>query len=239
MVVGQAVVAAGRTVSDRLFQSLHAYFLRPAKHVEPIHFHVSRLRDGATFATRSVLARQSGEPVFNLMATFGRPEDGISHHDRMPEAPDPGGLPEWEDLRAALLGDLSKRRRDGPVEVRVCDPDSPDPTVRLPARRRVWLRPRGTLPDDPLLHAAVLAYASDRTLLRTAARPHGEPWRLRVAASLDHAMWLHRPARFDDWLLYVVESPVAHGARALVVAAIYRRDGIRVATVAQEGLLRW
>ncbi len=112
------------------------------------------------------------------------------------------------------------------------------PGVKLPAYRRVWMRPRGTLPADPLVHAAVLVYASDRTLLRTAARPHGATWRLRVGASLDHAVWVHRPARFDEWLLFVSESPVAHAARALLLGAMYRPDGVRVASVAQEGLLR-
>jgi len=122
--------------------------------------------------------------------------------------------------------------------VRVCDPESTVPSAKLPAYRRVWMRPRGTLPEEPLVHAAVLVYASDRTLLRTAARPHGVTWRLRVGASLDHAVWVHHPARFDDWLLFVSESPVAYAARALLLGAMYRRDGVRVASVAQEGLLR-
>jgi acyl-CoA thioesterase-2 len=156
----------------------------------------------------------------------------------MPDAPEPGTLPDWEDLRAQLLGGSTQRRPDGPIEVRVCDPDSTEPGVALPARRRVWMRPRGVLPEDPLVHAAVLVFASDRTLLRTAARPHGATWRLRVGASLDHAVWIHRPARFDGWLLFVSESPVAHAARALLLGAMYRRDGVRLASVAQEGLLR-
>jgi acyl-CoA thioesterase-2 len=238
-VAAQAVVAAGRTVVDRALHSLHGYFLRRGAHGVPIRFVVDRVRDGRTFSTRTVVAHQAGEPIFTLSANFTAPEEGIAHQDPMPPgAPDPHGLPDWEDLRAVLLGDPSKRRPDGPIEVRVCDPDSPDPAVQLPARRRVWLRPRGTLPDDPLLHAAVLVFASDRTLLRTAARPHGLTWRLRTGASLDHAVWLHRPAHFDDWLLYVSESPVAYAARALLLGAMYRRDGTRIASVAQEGLLR-
>jgi len=239
LVAAQAVVAAGRTVSDRALHSLHGYFLRPGRHAVPIRFLVNRVRDGRTFATRTVVAHQAGEAIFTVSADFTRPEDGIAHQESVaPEAPEPDGLPDWEDLRAILLGDPSKRRPDGPVEVRVCDPDSPEPQVKLPARRRVWIRPRGHLPDDPLMHAAVLVFASDRTLLRTAARPHGLTWRLRTGASLDHAVWLHRPARFDDWLLYATESPVAYAARALLLGALYRRDGTRVASVAQEGLLR-
>jgi acyl-CoA thioesterase II len=243
-VAAQAVVAAGRTVSDptvaaRCLHSLHGYFLRPGRHSVPIRFLVDRIRDGRTFSTRTVVAHQSGEAIFTLSANFTRPEDGIAHQEEpAPDAPAPDGLPDWEDLRAQLLGDPSKRRPDGPVEVRVCDPDSPDPNVKLPARRRVWLRPRGTLPEDPLMHAAVIVFASDRTLLRTAARPHGLTWRLRTGASLDHAVWLHRPPRFDDWLLFASESPVAYAARALLLGAMYRRDGTRIVSVAQEGLLR-
>ena len=236
MVAAQSIVAAGRTVTERNLHSLHGYFLRPGRHGVPIRFSVDRIREGRTFSTRSVVARQEDEAIFNLSADFTRPEEGIAHQDPMPDAPDPDGLPDWEDLRAQLLrGD---RRPDGPVEVRVCDPDSPEPGVRLAARRRVWMRPRGTLPEDPLVHTALLVFASDRTLLRTAARPHGATWRLRVGASLDHAVWLHRPARFDDWVLFVSESPVAHAARALLFGALYRRDGVRIASVAQEGLLR-
>lgn len=243
-VAAQAVMAAGRTVTDRTvahrsLHSLHGYFLRPGRHSVPIRFLVDRIRDGRTFSTRSVVAHQSGEAIFNLSANFTAPEEGIAHQEQPPpDAPAPDGLLDWEDIRAQLLGDPSARRPDGPIEVRVCDPDSPDPNVKLPARRRVWLRPRGTLPDDPLMHAAVLVYASDRTLLRTAARPHGLTWRLRTGASLDHAVWLHRPPRFDDWLLYASESPVAYAARALLLGAMYRRDGTRIVSVAQEGLLR-
>lgn len=238
-VAAQATMAAARTVSNRCLESLHAYFLRPARYGEAIRFWVTRHRDGATIATRAVQAEQSGVPVFTMMANFARGEEGPSHQDPMPPAPGPEGLPEWEELRTEAQGAFpSPDRRNPPIEARVCDPDSPDPAVRLPARRRVWLRPRGTLPDDPVLHAATLVYASDRTLLRTAGRPHGLTWRPRVGVSLDHAVWLHRPPRFDDWLLYLTESPVAHGGRALLLGAMYRSDGVRVASVAQGALLR-
>jgi acyl-CoA thioesterase-2 len=238
MVAAQSVMAAGRTVHERSLHSLHGYFLRPGRHDVAIQFSVDRIREGRTFSTRSVVARQDGEAIFNLSADFTRPEEGISHQDPMPDAPEPGELPDWEDLRAQLMGGGAQRRADGPVEVRVCDPDSTEPGVKLPARRRVWMRPRGRLPEDPLVHSAMLVFASDRTLLRTAARPHGVTWRLRIGASLDHAVWLHHPAHFDDWVLFVSESPVAHAARALLLGAMYRRDGVRVASVAQEGLLR-
>jgi len=236
-VAAQAVVAAGRTAPERALHSLHAYFLRPGRPGVPLRYAVQRIRDGRSFATRRVVAWQGDEAVFNLAASFARPEQGISHQDPMPDAPAPEGLPDWEDLRAEILGDPRQRRRDGPVEVRVCDPDRADGTP-LPPRRRVWLRPRGPLPEDPLVHLAVLVYASDRTLVGTAARPHGLPWGRRIAASLDHAVWVHRPPRLDDWLLYVSESPAAHAGRGLVFGALYDRPGRRIASVAQEGLIR-
>jgi acyl-CoA thioesterase-2 len=238
LVAAQSVVAAGRTVEEGALHSLHAYFLRPGRHRVPIRFVVDRIRDGRTFTTRRVVAHQRGEAIFNLSASFARPEAGIAHQDAMPEAPGPEGLEDWEDVRARVLGSPSRRRPDGPVEIRVCDPDDPNPAAKQAPYKRIWMRPRGPMPDDVLLHAAVLVYASDRTLLSTAARPHGLPWGRRIAASLDHAVWIHRPLRFDDWMLYVSQSPVAFAARGLVLGAIYHRDGARVASVAQEGLIR-
>jgi acyl-CoA thioesterase-2 len=238
LVASQAVVAAGRTVEVGSLHSLHAYFLRPGRHGVPIRLVVDRIRDGRTFTTRRVVAHQAGEAIFNLSASFARPEEGLLHTDDAPEAPGPEGLPDWEDARAQALGDPARRRVEGPVEVRVCDPDPVEDGVPLPPRKRVWLRARGTLPEDPLVHAAVLVYASDRTLLSTAARPHGLPWGRRVAASLDHAVWLHGPARFDGWVLYASESPAAHSGRGIVLGAMYGPSGTRIATVAQEGLIR-
>jgi acyl-CoA thioesterase-2 len=236
LVAAQSVLAAGRSVgAGAPLHSLHAYFLRPGRHGAPLRFAVERIRDGRTFATRRVVAHQAGEAIFHLAASFARPEQGIAHQDPMPAAPPPDDLPDWEAERARLLGE--PRGEDGPVEVRICDPD--DPAGRpLPPSKRLWIRPRGELPDDPLVHAALLVFASDRALLSTAARPHGLPWGRRTGASLDHALWLHRPARFDDWLLYAMHSPAAHGARGLVFGAIYARDGRRVASVAQEALIR-
>jgi acyl-CoA thioesterase-2 len=237
LVAAQAVVAAGCTITERTLHSLHAYFLRPGRHGEPIHFEVHRIRDGRTFVTRRVVAQQGDEAIFSLAASFTRPEEGISHQDPAPEAPPPDQLLDWEDHRARILGDPSVRRADTPVEVRVCDPDDAR-GVPQEARKRVWLRPRGPLPEDPLVHTALLVYSSDRTLISTAARPHGLPWGRRTAASLDHAVWIHRQPRVDDWILYVSESPVAHAARGLVFGGMFDRSGVRIASVAQEGLIR-
>jgi len=235
MVAAQSVIAAGRTLPEpRQLHSLHCYFLRPGRHDVPIRFTVDRIRDGRSFTTRRVKAHQSGEAIFNLSASFATPEEGISHQDPMPEAPGPEGLPEWEEVRAEAIGNPTARRVDGGVEVRVCDPPGSD---RL-ARQRNWLRVREPLPDDRLIHTAALVYASDRTLLSTAARPHDIPWSQRLGASLDHAVWVHRPVHFDDWLLYAAESPVAHSARGLIFGGLFTRDGTRVASVAQEALIR-
>ncbi|MFQ5697238.1 MAG: acyl-CoA thioesterase [Myxococcota bacterium] len=237
VVAAQAVVAAGRTVEEGSLHSLHAYFLRPGRPGRPLRLVVDRIRDGHTFTTRRVVVHQGGEAILNLSASFARDEAGIEHQAPMPAAPDPETVPDWEDVRAAALGDPALRRRDGPVEVRVCDPDDPLRGPQEP-RKRVWLRTRGPLPDDPLLHAALLVYASDRTLLSTAARPHALDRAHRMAASLDHAMWLHGPGRFEGWILYASESPVARHARGLVLGAMFSRAGQRIASVAQEGLIR-
>lgn len=237
MVASQAYVACARTVtSERPLHSLHAYFLRPGRHDEPIEFAVDRIRDGRSYTTRRVVAEQRGEAIFSMSASFCRPEEGISHQTReAPDAPAPEGLPDWEEVRSSILGEA---KREGPLEVRDCDPESGDPTILKPAYRRIWMRALGELPDDPVVHMAVLVFATDRTLLSTAARPHGLTWSRRVGASLDHAVWVHHPPRWDGWLLYESESPAAHNARALVFGAIYDGGGRRIASVAQEGVLR-
>jgi len=236
LVAAQAVMAASATLERGDLHSLHAYFLRPGAHQVPIRFVVHRIRDGKTFTTRRVVAHQGGEAILGLESSFTLPEAGISHQDAMPEAPAPEDVPDWEQLRAAMLHQ-PEALRPQPIEVRTCDPDDPEGRPQ-PAAKRVWMRPVGPVPDDPRLHEALLVYASDRTLLSTASRPHGLPWGKRMAASLDHAMWLHRPARFDDWVLYASESPVAHAARGLVLGAMYDRSGARIASVTQEGLVR-
>jgi acyl-CoA thioesterase-2 len=239
MVAAQAVIAAGRSVEPaRRLHSLHSYFLRPGRHDVPLRFVVQRIRDGRTFTTRHVTAHQAGEAIFDLSASFTLTEAGLSHQDPMPEAPAPEGLPDWEVERARVLGDPAARRLDTPIEVRLCDGPLLDSNEKRPAAQRNWMRVRGRLPDDPLVHTAMLVYATDRTLLATGARPHGLPWGKRMAASLDHAVWIHRPPQLDGWLLYSSESPVAQDGRAMVFGAIHTPDGRRVASVAQEGLIR-
>jgi len=235
LVAAQCVMAAGHTVGDdRSLHSLHGYFLRPGRHDVPIRFVVDRIRDGKSFTTRRVKAHQAGEAIFNLSASFAVPEEGIAHQDPMPAAPRPNGLPDWEDVRREYVKDAPPGRFDSAVEVRMCDPV----TGAGEARARNWIRVRGELPDDPLIHTAMLVYASDRSLLSTAARPHDIPWNERMGASLDHAVWIHHPPHLDDWMLYASESPVAHSARGLIFGGIFQRDGTRVASVAQEALIR-
>jgi len=238
MVAAQCVMAAGLTVErDRHLHSLHSYFLRPGRHGVPIRMVVDRIRDGRTFTTRRVQAHQAGEAIFTLSASFARPEEGISHQDPMPETPGPEKLPEWEEVRARIAG-APKRMEGSAVELRMVEPPPSSPEDCSPAYQRSWMRVGGKLPDDRLLHTALLVFATDRTLLMTAARPHGLPWGRRKSASLDHSVWIHRPVYFEDWLLYVSESPVAHAARGLIFGGLFNTQGQRVASVAQEGLIR-
>jgi acyl-CoA thioesterase-2 len=240
MVAAQSVVAAYRTVDEGSLHSMHAYFLRPGRHDAPIRYVVYRIRDGRSFTSRDIVAYQAGEAIFNVSASFVKPEEGISHQEPMPDVPSPEGLPDWEFIRhmPPELRDHAKRFRDSPIEMRTCDPEEAAQRDGTP-RRRVWMRVRGELPDDEMVHAAVIAYASDRGLIATARRPHGMSMGMRgAAASLDHALWFHHPPRFNDWLLYTSESPIAHAARALIIGQMYRRDGARVVSVVQEGLIR-
>jgi acyl-CoA thioesterase-2 len=240
LVAAQSVVAAYRTVDDGFLHSLHAYFLRPGRHGVPIRYVVYRIRDGRTFTTRDVVAYQSGEAIFNLSSSFAKPEEGVSHQEAMPDVPPPEGLPDWEFVRPDRREDAEAPPwvRMSPIEMRACDPQaSPSPSGSTP-RRRVWMRVKGALPDDHVVHAAVLTFASDRGLLMTARNAHSVAGGRRSGASLDHALWFHHPPRFDDWLLYTSESPIAHAARALIFGQMHRRDGTRVVSVAQEGLIR-
>ncbi|MEW6272901.1 MAG: acyl-CoA thioesterase II [Thermodesulfobacteriota bacterium] len=241
-VAGQALVAAGRTVEDRVVHSLHAYFLRPGDPTIPILYEVDRIRDGHSFTTRRVVAIQRGRAIFHLSASFQKVESGPIHQLPMPAAPDPSALEPWAEEMAERLGGVPEAvkqwfLRDRPIEVRYVPPDDHE---RGAARQLVWIRARGRLPDSLLLHQCVAAYASDLTLLDTAQIPHGITWadpRYQVA-SLDHAMWFHREFRADEWLLYVQESPSAHGARGLCMGHLFTRDGDLVVSVAQEGLMR-
>jgi acyl-CoA thioesterase-2 len=246
-VAGQALVAAGRTVERGNVHSLHAYFLRPGDTRVPILFEVDRIRDGRSFTTRRVVAVQHGRAIFNLSASFHVDEPGIEHQLDFPEGlPDADSLPtvsEMVEPHRARLGELGEwwlRRR--PIDVRYVEPPVPAPLrdgVKA-FRQRVWIRADGTLPDDPLLHACVVAYASDMTLLDTTVLPHGLTWGkgLLMGASLDHAMWFHRPFRADEWLLYDQDTPAAYGARAFARGNIFSADGRLVVSVAQEGLVR-
>jgi acyl-CoA thioesterase II len=246
-VAAQALVAAGRTVgsgtgADRPVHSLHAYFLRPGDPKIPILYQVDRIRDGRSFNTRRVAAVQRGEAIFHLSASFQVHEDGVSHQLQMPEVPDPETLPTWTEVMApyaATLGEMYDRPRA--IDVRHIGPPirtSPSSEPRPPAHQ-MWLRADGTLPDDPLLHACMVAYASDMTLLDTIMLPHGLIWTEGgTQASLDHAMWFHRPFRADEWLLYDQRSPTAASARGLATGTIFTREGALAVSVVQEGLLR-
>jgi acyl-CoA thioesterase-2 len=246
-VAGQALVAAGRTVDTGNVHSLHAYFLRPGDPRVPIVYEVDRIRDGRSFTTRRVVAIQHGRAIFNLSASFHVEEPGPEHQYTMPDAPEPESLPTvaerlagHEDRFPPDLLDWIRRER--PIETR--SPSlprwlDPEPGTREP-EQLVWIRANGSLPDDPLLHACVVAYASDLTLLDTAVMAHARSWdddRFMIA-SLDHAMWFHRPLRADEWLLYHQKSPSAQAARGLAEGFIYRRDGALAVTVIQEGLIR-
>lgn len=246
-VVGQALVAAFRTVEGRSAHSLHSYFLRRGDPSRPIIYEVDRIRDGRSFTTRRVVGRQRGEAIFNMSVSFQIDEDGPSHQAPMPEAPPPESVPSNEEkIRAAAAkhGDsplfqfLAKLER--PIEQRDLDPvDIIDPKP-LRGMHRIWFKAKAALPDDPLLHQCVLAYASDMALLDNCINHHGLTWfsPQLVAASLDHVIWFHRPFRADDWLLYSMESPSASGARGLNHGRIYTSDGRLVASVSQESLMR-
>ena len=242
-VAGQALVAAGRTVDpDRFVHSLHAYFLRPGDTSVPILYEVDRIRDGRSFTTRRVVAIQHGRAIFNLSASFHKLEvGGMDHQFPMPDAPDPEQLPTFKERMAPYaeqLGDWYHRPR--PIDLRFIESPARLAEPQREAAQQVWFRADGKLNDDPLLHACVVAYASDMTLLDSIMLPHRVSFddpRLQ-GASLDHAMWFHRPFRADDWLLYDQQSPSASNARGLARGEIYSHDGRLVVSVVQEGLVR-
>ncbi|HSN97236.1 MAG TPA: acyl-CoA thioesterase II [Candidatus Nanopelagicales bacterium] len=246
-VLGQALSAAVRTVPpERQVHSLHAYFLRPGDARRPLVYDVDRVRDGGSFTTRRVVAIQGGNVIFVLSCSFQTVEPGFEHQDPMPEVPAPESLPTELELLASVANRLPKALRERalaerPFEVRPIDPDHDLflPAPRAP-RRAAWLRASARLPDDPALHRYLLAYASDYAFITTALRPHGVTWMSpgMQVASLDHAMWFHRHFRVDEWLLYDMESPTAHGARGLVRGRIFSQDGRLVASTVQEGLIR-
>jgi acyl-CoA thioesterase-2 len=245
-VLGQALMAAARTVdADRSVHSLHGYFLLAGDPSRPIVYDVERIRDGGSFTTRRVKAIQHGRPIFSMSSSFHKAEPGFDHQSEMPQVPPPEELANPKDLIAGLIDALPQSMRsywsrERPIDMRVVDVSrylTRDKKVPL---QHIWIRANGKLPDDPAIHQAVLAYASDFTLLDTALIAHGKLlFDADVQlASLDHALWYHRPFRADEWLLYVQDSPNAYGARGFCRGSIFTREGTLIASVVQEGLMR-
>jgi acyl-CoA thioesterase-2 len=256
-VIGQALVAACRTVEDvavRPPHSLHAYFLLGGDPKVPIIYEVDRIRDGKSFTTRRVVAIQHGHAIFSMSASFHLAETGLTHQFKMPDVPMPEALPTDAELRERILPQVPEpvRRyyeRERPIELRPVEygrylpPPNPPPLAGeggAGARFHVWIRATARLPDEPAIHQCVLAYASDMTLLDAALIPHGKSVFSAdiMAASLDHALWFHRPFRADEWMLYAQDSPNLAGSRGFSRGLIFARDGTLIASVAQEGLLR-
>ena len=244
-VLGQALVAAARTVEGRAAHSFHAYFLRPGDPKVPILYDVDRIRDGSSFTTRRVVAIQHGKAIFNLAASFQVDEPGLEHQIEMPDVPGPEGLPNEVELRQRQIERIPEKfratfLRERPIEVRPIDPVDEFAPEKRPPFQNVWFRAVDSLPDERALHQCVLAYASDLTLLDTSNLPHGVSWWSEKfqTASLDHAMWFHRPFRADEWLLYAQDSPRAAGARGFNRGSVFTRAGELVASVTQEGLIR-
>ena len=242
-VVAQALTAAYKTVEGRVCHSLQSYFIRPGDPKQPVLYQIERSRDGKSFATRRVIAIQKGEQIFNLACSFQTPEDGYDHADTMPSAPLPATVPDenerWREMFKDQPEQLKHWVRDRPIELRPVSPVNllkPEP---VPSSHQVWFRATRDLGDDIAINQVLLAYASDYSLLGTAMRPHGASWMSGVqTASLDHILWFHRPTNFSRWHLYVQDSPSASGARGFNRGAIYREDGVLVASAAQEGLIR-
>jgi acyl-CoA thioesterase-2 len=246
-VIGQALVAACRTVdtNGRPPHSLHAYFLLAGDPKVPIIYEVDRIRDGKSFTTRRVVAIQHGQAIFTMAASFHRDEQGLAHQAKMPNVPKPEELPGEAEIKQRvlpLMPDLVRRyfERERPIELRPVEFGRYLGKTYEDGRFHVWIRATGALPDEPAIHQCVLAYASDMTLLDAALIPHGRTVfeKSIMAASLDHALWFHRPFRADEWLLYAQDSPSLSGARGFARGLIFARDGTLVASVAQEGLLR-
>lgn len=246
-VIGQALVAAQRTVSEgRHVHSLHCYFMRPGDPAVPIIYEVDRIRDGGSFTTRRVVAIQHGHAIFSLSASFQVEEEGLEHQLPMPlDVPGPETLKSQREFIEAFGDKVPENirrywKQERPLEIRPLNVEHYTTRDPLPPVQNVWLRATGPVPDDRALQAAILAYLSDMTLLDTSTFPHGrsvfDP-ELQMA-SLDHAMWFHRPTKLDDWLLYTSDSPSSQGARGFSRGALYARDGTLIASTAQEGLVR-
>ncbi len=245
-VLGQALSAAVQTIPEgRMVHSLHGYFMRPGIASKPIIYDVERIRDGKTFSNRRVVAIQDGRAIFSLSTSFQIPEEGFDHQVPMPKTSGPEGLKSEAEAWAERLDRIPKSfhakvlaRR--PIEIRPVDPVDPLTPEQKSYEHQLWVRASSKLPDDPVLHQYLLAYCSDFSFMTTAMRPHQVTWLdpTMQVASIDHAMWFHRPFRMDEWLLHCIDSPSASGARGLVRGSFYTRDGVLVASTAQEGLMR-
>ncbi|HXG78985.1 MAG TPA: acyl-CoA thioesterase II [Methyloceanibacter sp.] len=244
-VIGQALVAASRTVDGRRAHSLHAYFLRAGDPSVPIIYEVDRIRDGQSFTTRRVVAIQHGQAIFSMAASFHKDEPGLQHQIKMPDVPPPEALPSEAELKEKLIGRVPEPvkaywQRERPIEIRPADLSRYFSPENLAPTQHVWIKATGSLSDDLSLHQCVLAYASDFTLLDTALIAHGrfifDPE--LMLASLDHAIWFHRPFRADEWLLYAQDSPSSGAGRAFCRGTLFTREGELVASTAQEGLVR-
>ncbi|UDL05556.1 acyl-CoA thioesterase [Marinobacter sp. CA1] len=244
-VLGQSLMAACRTVEGRLPHSLHAYFLRPGNHSLPIDYEVQRVRDGGSFSVRRVIARQDGKEILTSAMSFHGEESGYEHQFEMPAVAGYDDLASESDYVARLMPHIPEKMRDKldrerPIEIRPIDPVNPLKPEAKPPYKQSWFRAQGELPDDPVLHRCLLAYASDFTFLGTSLHPHGVTFMSRnmQVASLDHAIWFHRDFRMDDWLLYDKDSPSASGGRGFNRGNFFSRDGVLVASTTQEALIR-
>lgn len=244
-VLGQALMAAGRTVEDRLAHSLHGYFLRAGDVTAPIVYQVENIRDGKSFSTRNVKAIQHGEIIFLMSASFAVAEEGLDHQAEMPGVEGPEDILSETELRQKIAPMIPEKIRavfvrERPIEIRPINPVNPFAPVKQEAKRFQWMRAQSRMLDDPLLHQCILAFASDYALMGTAMLPHGVSFMQNnmQAASLDHAMWFHRDFRVDEWLLYEMEGPNASASRGMNFGRIFAKNGKLVATVAQEGLMR-
>jgi len=244
-VLGQALTAASYTVQNRQVHSLHAYFLVGGDVNAPIVYEVELARDGKSFSNRRVVAIQHGQPIFNMTASFQVPETGLEHSAEMPQVPGPEGLADVRELAPDVLYKVPEKMRrflthERPFEFRPVEPIHVIAPPRAAPVRHIWVKTVDKLPDNADLHRNVLAYVSDYQLVSTATLPHGIHFAEGNVqlASLDHAMWFHRPFRVDEWLLYAMESPNASGGRGLAMGRFFTRDGVLVASTAQEGVVR-